>query len=110
MTPDLGFLNGHRLTVYSSNDCPDCTRLMHWMSRAGLAAEEVLIDEVAGAADKLEHETGKQAVPFILIDGQTWVRGYHRERRSRFDEALLLSELKQAIQSPGNGSSGSREP
>ena len=108
MTSDLGFLRGHRLTVYSSNGCPDCTRLKQWMQRAGVEVEQVLIDEEADAADKLERETGKQAVPFILIDGKTWVRGYHREERSRFNEALLLAELKQAIESAGHTPSETR--
>jgi hypothetical protein len=57
----------------------------------------VLIDDVPGAADKLENETGKQAVPFILIDGKRWVRGYHREERSRLSEALLVRELREAL-------------
>jgi glutaredoxin len=101
MRPDLAFLDGHRLAVYSSNGCPDCTRLKHWMKLTGVSAEEVLIDEHPDAADKLERETGKQAVPFILVDDRTWVRGYHREMRSRFDEAVLVGELKRAIEAPG---------
>jgi glutaredoxin len=94
---DLGFLRGHSLVVYSSNGCPDCVRLEHWMQRAGMRAETVLIDEAPGAADKLERETGKQAVPFILVDGRAWVRGYHREKRGSFDEATLLAELRAAV-------------
>ena len=32
---DLAFLDGHRLAVYSSNGCPDCTRLKQSMKLAG---------------------------------------------------------------------------
>lgn len=65
--------------------------------------EKVLIDQRPEAAEKLENETGKQAVPFILVDGKTWVRGYHKEERSRFSEAKLLEELRAAV-GPGGAS------
>jgi glutaredoxin 3 len=97
MSQELAFLDGHRLTVYSSNGCPDCTRLKHWMKLKNVAHEDVFIDRDPEAADKLERETGKQAVPFILVDGRSWVRGYHREERSRLSEALLLKELRDVV-------------
>jgi mycoredoxin len=96
-TIDLEFLRGHHLSVYSSHGCPDCTRLEHWMRTRDVDHEQVFIDDHPTAADKLESETGKQAVPFILVDGRQWVRGYHREERSRLSEALLLQELRAAI-------------
>ena len=96
MPDDLEFLSGHRLTVYSSHGCPDCARLKHWLKQKSVPHDEVFIDDDAGAAEKLERETGKQAVPFILVDGARWVRGYHREERSRLSEALLLRELRAA--------------
>ena len=97
MNHDLTFLDGHHLAVYSSRSCPDCTRLDHWMRAQKVPHEKVFIDDDASAADKLESETGKQAVPFILVDGKRWVRGYHREERSRLSEALLVGELRAAI-------------
>jgi len=97
MEHDLAFLAGHTLAVYSTHGCPDCTRLDHWMKKNGVAHQKVWIDDDAASADKLEAETGKQAVPFILVDGSKWVRGYHREERSRLSEALLLRELREAI-------------
>lgn len=97
MTNDLGFLKGHELAVYSTAWCPDCTRLKQWMQRNGVAHEEVDIGADAESADKLERETGKQAVPFILVDGKTWVRGYHREESARLNEGLLLEELREAV-------------
>lgn len=96
----LDFLAGHRLAVYSSHGCPDCTRLDRWMGQQNMAHEKVYIDDVDGAADKLESETGKQAVPFVLVDDRTWVRGYHKELRGRFDEQVFLSELQAAIETP----------
>ncbi len=97
MDSTLDFLNGHRLAVYSSHGCPDCTRLDHWMTKRAVEHEKVYIDDVPGAAEKLEAETGKQAVPFVLVDGRAWVRGYHKEVRGRFDEKLFLEELKAVL-------------
>lgn len=99
MKLETSFLEGHDLTVYSTNWCPDCTRLKRWLGTVGLKTDEVNIDEVEGAAERLEEETGKRAIPFVLVDGARWVRGYHTERPGRFDPQLLLSELKQAVDS-----------
>ena len=97
MSDDLAFLAAHDLAVYSSNGCPDCTRLEQWMRRNGVAHTNVMIDEAPEAAEKLESETGKQAVPFLLVDGKRWVRGYHRELPGRFDPKVLLAELRASI-------------
>lgn len=97
METSVDFLKRHELTVYSSTWCPDCARLEQWMTSRKVSHERVLIDQQPEAADKLENETGKQAVPFILVDNKTWVRGYHKEERSRFSETKLLEELRAAI-------------
>jgi glutaredoxin len=97
MQPELTFLDGHDLAVYSTQWCPDCTRLKRWLASTGVKYREVDIENEDGAAEKLETETGKRAIPFILIDGATWVRGYHKEVSSRFDPKLLVSELEGAL-------------
>ena len=97
MTGSLDFLKDHTLAVYSATWCPDCQRLDRWMKEHQVPHEDVNIDGVDGAADKLEAETGKQAIPFILVDGRTWVRGYHAEERTRFSESKLLAELRAAV-------------
>ena len=97
MSASVDFLRGHTLAVYSSTWCPDCARLEQWMTSRKVPHTNVLIDQQPGAAEKLENETGKQAVPFILVDDKTWVRGYHKEERGRFSEAKLLEELRQAV-------------
>ena len=101
MGPDLDFLRGHELAVYSAPWCPDCTRLKRWLAATGIAAREIDIESTAGAADKLERETGKRAIPFVLVDGARWVRGYHAEVSQRFDPALFLRELRAAIDGGG---------
>jgi glutaredoxin len=97
MSVDTSFLAGHDLAVYSANWCPDCTRLKRWLSSTDIATHEVNIDKVDGAAEKLEEGTGKRAIPFVLVDGKHWVRGYHKESRLRFDPVLFLQELQRAI-------------
>ncbi len=97
MDLNLDFLAGHELAVYSSRTCPDCTRLDRWMQARAVPHSKVYIDDDPAAAERLEAETGKQAVPFILVDGRAWVRGYHREASGRFDAGTLVSELKAAL-------------
>jgi hypothetical protein len=48
------------------------------------------------AAERLERETGKRAIPFALVNGRIWVRGYHRELPARFDPALFVREVRAA--------------
>jgi glutaredoxin len=95
--PDLSFLAGHGLEVYGFEGCPDCARLERWLVNFGVPHRGVDIHLDPAAAAKLESETGKQAVPFLLVDGRTWVRGYHKELPGRFDARLLLEELRGAL-------------
>ena len=95
--PELEFLASHELDVYGFQGCPDCARLKLWLENSGVRHRDVDIDAVPEAAERLERETGKQAVPFILVDGKTWVRGYHKELPARFDSRLLIEELRAAL-------------
>ncbi len=81
------------LQVFSATWCPDCRRLERWLEANGVAHAKVDIETVPGAAERLEAETGKRAIPFILVNGKTWVRGYHRELPQRFDPDTLVREL-----------------
>lgn len=86
------------LQVYSAAWCPDCTRLERWLAQHQVPHTKVDLEAVPEAAEKLEQETGKRAIPFILVNGKAWVRGYHRELPTRFDPALLMQELRAAVQ------------
>jgi glutaredoxin len=91
-------LAGLELVVYSATWCPDCRRLEAWLSEHGIAHAKVDIETVPGAAEKLEAETGKRAVPYVLVDGRRWVRGYHKELPQRLSGDLLVEELLAARQ------------
>lgn len=86
-------LEGLELAVYSATWCPDCRRLEAWLADHHVPHTKVDIETVPGAAEKLEAETGKRAIPFVLVGGKRWVRGYHKELPQRLDGDLLVSEL-----------------
>lgn len=88
--PQLATLD---LQVFSAPWCPDCRRLERWLTENGVPHAVVDIDAVPGAAERLEAETGKKAIPFILVNGAAWVRGYHRELPQRLDPDMLVKEL-----------------
>ena len=81
------------LIVYSAPWCGDCRRLDRWLAVEGLTLPKVDISASPEAADRLERETGKQAIPFVLVNGKRWVRGYHLERPGRFDGGLFIQEI-----------------
>jgi mycoredoxin len=97
MQPDITFLAGRDLAVYSAGWCGDCRRLKRFLDATGIAYRTIDIDSDPHAAEKLEEETGKRAIPFVLVDARTWVRGYHKELPSRFDPQLFLNELRAAV-------------
>ena len=86
-------LAGLNLVVYSAAWCPDCRRLEAWLAEHRVPYAKVDIETTPGAAEKLEAETGKRAIPFVLVGGKHWVRGYHKELPQRLDGALLVEEL-----------------
>ena len=95
-TPEL--LKNVELQVFTATWCPDCRRLDKWLGTSGLTFAKVDIETVPGAAERLERETGKRAIPYILVNGRAWVRGYHKERPQRLDPDLLVQELLAAAQ------------
>jgi glutaredoxin len=86
------------LKVFSAEWCPDCRRLERWLAEAGVKHAKVDIESEPGAAERLEAETGKRAIPFILVNDRAWVRGYHRELPQRLDPDLLVRELLAAAE------------
>lgn len=92
----LADLQGLELQVFSATWCGDCRRLERWLAENPVKHTKVDIETTPGAAERLERETGKRAIPFILVNGTRWVRGYHRELPARFDPELLVKELLEA--------------
>lgn len=84
------------LNVYTATWCGDCTRLKRWLDEHDVNYRSTNIEEVDGAAEKLVEETGKRAIPFVLVNDKTWVRGYHKEEPMRFVADKLMDELLSA--------------
>jgi glutaredoxin len=93
LTHAISQLKSLDLQVFSATWCPDCRRLERWLADQAIPHTTVDIEAVPGAAERLEAETGKRAIPYILVNGRTWVRGYHRERPQRLDPGMLVEEL-----------------
>lgn len=90
---DLSPIRTLDLQVFSAPWCPDCRRLERWLAENDVPHATVDIEADPGAAERLERETGKRAIPFLLVNGTAWVRGYHRELPQRLDPALLVQEI-----------------
>ena len=89
-------LAGLDLQIYSTTWCGDCRRLDRWLAEQGLQFPKVDIDLEEGAAERLEAATGKRGIPYFLVKGKRWVRGYHKELPQRLDTDLLLREILEA--------------
>ena len=63
------------IVLYSAKLCGDCQRLKAFMDAQGLKYEERDIKEHPEYARELELRSGKQGVPYLILDGE-WVRGY----------------------------------
>jgi glutaredoxin len=96
---DPALLKALDLQVYTATWCPDCRRLESWLVQQDIPHTKVDLETVAGAAERLEAQTGKKAIPFILVNGKHWVRGYHRELPQRLDPEVLIQELLEASRS-----------
>lgn len=96
--PEPKDLSGLDLVVYSAAWCGDCRRLDRWLADQGLVLAKVDIEAEAGAAERLERETGKRAIPFVLVNGRRWVAGYHKDLPTRFDPERFVREILAAAQ------------
>lgn len=81
------------LVVFSAPWCSDCKRLERWLTSEGLAFPKVDIESSPEAAERLERETGKRAIPFVLVNGERWVPGYHKDLPTRFDPDRFVREI-----------------
>lgn len=78
-----------RVVVYSSSWCPDCRRAKRVLEEAGVAFEEIIVDEDAKAeALILARSGGRRVVPTLLL--QERIFAFHP------DPALLRRLLRPA--------------
>lgn len=78
------------LTVYSASWCRDCREAKRFLSKHNIPFTEVDIESVPGAADEVQKNVGKKAIPQFVLDGK-WIQPYrpgqgflHREMAQLF--------------------------
>jgi glutaredoxin len=81
---------GQEIILYSATMCGDCQNLKAFMDANGVEYELRDIREQPEHAEELEARTGKQGVPYLVIDGE-WIRGY--EPGQPFSEAFARKTL-----------------
>jgi mycoredoxin len=82
------------LKVYSASWCRDCREAKKFLTKHGIAFEEIDIERVPGAADEVEENVGKRAIPQFVIDGK-WVQPYKPGRGFLHSEMAELFGVSQ---------------
>jgi len=65
----------NRVILYTAPMCSDCEKLKQFMDAEGIAFESRDIKQDPAYAEELAQQTGKQGVPYLVVDGK-WIRGY----------------------------------
>ncbi len=94
---DWNELKDHAVKVYSTPWCGDCRRLKQLFSDKSVEFTEVDIDADQDAASDLFGKTGKKAIPYVEIDGEHLIRGWHVELPSRWEDQLFFDEINEAL-------------
>ena len=76
--------NAEKITFYSGNFCPYCTRVKKEMDRLDLSYETVNADDDGRA--KITELSGQRAIPVVTIGDEVLVDSTHiiRELRKRY--------------------------
>lgn len=90
-------LKSHQVDVYTTSWCPDCHRLKAVLDTIDLEVNYIDIDKHPEAAERLQAETGRSAIPYIAVDDRAFVRGWHTEAAGKWDESIFFAELEQAL-------------
>jgi len=90
-------LNTHDLAVYSTSWCSDCRRLEQYLAKENISYRDIDIDKDEEAAKHLQEKTNRTAIPFVEIDGNHMVRGWHAEKPGKWDAELFLKEVEEAL-------------
>ncbi len=74
-----------KVEMYSTGWCRDCRAAKQFLNEHGIAYTEIDIDANPAAADAVVENTGKRAIPQLVIDGE-WFQPYAPGRGLLFDE------------------------
>lgn len=82
------------LKVYTAAWCRDCREAKRFLDKHGIPYTEVDIERVHGAADLVQQNVGKKAIPQFVIDGK-WVQPYRPGQGFLYDEMSALLGVQQ---------------
>jgi len=74
-----------KVTLYSAFWCPDCREAKRFLREHNIPFEDIDIETTAGAADEVVKQTGRRAIPQLVIDGE-WVQPYKPGRGFLYEE------------------------
>ena len=77
------------IKVYTAAWCRDCREAKRFLDKHSIPYTEVDIERTPGAADLVQQNVGKKAIPQFVIDGK-WVQPYRPGYGFLYDE---MSEL-----------------
>ncbi len=77
------------LLVYSASWCRDCREAKRFLTTHNIPFREIDIENTPGAADEVETNVGKRAIPQFVIDGK-WVQPYRPGRGFLYEEMSAL--------------------
>jgi glutaredoxin len=75
--------------VYSAAWCRDCREAKRFLTKHNIPFQEIDIEQTPGAADEVEDNVGKRAIPQFVIDGK-WVQPYRPGRGFLHEEMAAL--------------------
>ena len=95
-------LGQQQLLMYTTAWCPDCHRLKRILNDRKVPVAEIDIETHPDAAERLQRQTKRTAIPFVQLNGGPMVRGWHEEAPGRFSADIFLAEAAAALQAVGN--------
>ena len=82
------------LQVYTASWCRDCRDAKRFLDKHNIAYTEVDIERTPGAADLVQQNVGKKAIPQFVIDGK-WVQPYRPGQGFLYEEMSALLGVQQ---------------
>lgn len=82
------------LKVYTAGWCRDCREAKRFLDKHHIPYTEVDIERVPGAADEVQQNVGKKAIPQFVMDGK-WVQPYRPGQGFLYDEMSKLLGVEQ---------------
>ena len=77
------------LLVYSASWCRDCREAKRFLAKHNISFQEIDIEATPGAAEEVEANVGKRAIPQFVLDGK-WIQPYRPGRGFLHEEMSAL--------------------